>query len=85
MRLFRGESLDAVSRDLGVEIYRLERWRQKALAGLEGAFRPGTKDATEVELERAQKLLGEAMMENELLRMKCKKGKIPFPPRRSSK
>ncbi len=83
MRLIRGESLDAVSRDLGVEIYRLDEWRQQALAGIEGAFRPGKKDASEVQLEKAQKLLGEAMMENELLREKCRRGKIPLPPGRS--
>ena len=27
LRLLRGESLDAVSREIGVEVYRLERWR----------------------------------------------------------
>ncbi|NLI83431.1 MAG: hypothetical protein GX443_17345 [Deltaproteobacteria bacterium] len=27
LRLFQGEPLDAVSRELGVEIYRLEAWR----------------------------------------------------------
>jgi transposase-like protein len=28
LRLLRGGSLDAVSREIGVEVYRLERWRQ---------------------------------------------------------
>src|SRR5688500_20067468 len=31
LRLLRGESLDVVSREIGVEVYRLERWRDKAL------------------------------------------------------
>ena len=35
LRLLRGESLDAVSREVGVEIYRLEEWKERALAGLE--------------------------------------------------
>src|SRR4051794_41946999 len=35
LRLLRGESLDAVSREIGVEPYRLERWREKGLAAKE--------------------------------------------------
>ena len=30
-----GEPLDGLSRELGVEIYRLEAWRERALAGME--------------------------------------------------
>ena len=33
LRLLRGESLDAVSREVGVELYRLEAWKERALAG----------------------------------------------------
>ena len=33
LRLLRGESLDAVSREVGVEVYRLEAWKTRALAG----------------------------------------------------
>ena len=32
LRLLRGESLDALSREVGVEIYRLEDWKERALA-----------------------------------------------------
>ena len=35
LRLLRGESLEALSREAGVEIYRLEAWRARAMAGLE--------------------------------------------------
>ncbi len=35
VRLLRGESLDTVSREVGVELYRLEAWKTRALAGLE--------------------------------------------------
>ena len=35
LRLLRGESLEALSREAGVEIYRLEAWRERAMAGLE--------------------------------------------------
>ncbi len=39
LRLFRGEPLDLVSRELGVELYRLEQWREDALAGMEEALK----------------------------------------------
>ena len=39
MRLLRGEPVDNLSRELGVEIYRLEEWRRKALLGMEEALR----------------------------------------------
>ena len=35
LRLLRGELLEALSREEGVEIYRLEVWRERAMAGLE--------------------------------------------------
>ena len=35
LRLLRGESLEALSREVGVEIYRLDAWRARAMAGLE--------------------------------------------------
>ena len=35
LRLLRGESLDTVSRAVGVEFYRLEAWQARALAGFE--------------------------------------------------
>ena len=40
LRLLRGESLAALSREVGVEIYRLEDWRDRAVAGVERACRP---------------------------------------------
>ena len=35
MRLFRGEDLDSVSRDLGIESYRLNEWREAIKAFVE--------------------------------------------------
>ena len=35
LRLLRGESLEMVSREVGVELYCLEAWQARALAGLE--------------------------------------------------
>src|SRR4029077_6219264 len=36
LRLLRGESVELLSRELGVPLYRLEQWRQKADAALDG-------------------------------------------------
>ena len=38
-RLIRGESLEAVSRDIGVPAHRLSEWRDRFLAGAESASR----------------------------------------------
>ena len=38
-RLIRGESLEAVSRDIGVPAHRLAEWRDRFLAGAENAFK----------------------------------------------
>jgi len=50
LRLLRGERIDVLSRELGVEIYRLERWRDRALVGIDAPTqgargRPGRRTA----------------------------------------
>jgi len=81
LRLLRGEPVEALSRELGVEIYRLEEWREKALAGIETALRERTGDPLNTELDQAMKRIGELSMENELLRIRIEK-KLPFPTKR---
>lgn len=44
LRLLRGEPLDAVSREVGVEIYRLEQWREKAVLGIDEALKDRAGD-----------------------------------------
>jgi hypothetical protein len=39
LRLLRGEAAEVLSRELGVPLYKLERWRQKAEAALDGALK----------------------------------------------
>jgi len=39
LRLLRGEPMDALARELGVEIYRLEEWKKKALSGIDAGLR----------------------------------------------
>src|SRR3712207_1140940 len=69
LRLLRGESLDAVSREIGVEAYRLEQWRERALAGLDASLKERQEgNPVQAGLEAAYKRVGELSMENELLR-----------------
>ena len=55
LRIFRGEPLDLLSRELGVEIYRLEKWRDAALAGMEEALKARNGDPLQGELDNAMK------------------------------
>jgi transposase-like protein len=86
LRLLRGESMAALSRELGVEIYRLEEWKQRAMAGIDASLRARNTTADRVELDAAHKRLGELMMDNELLLERCKRsGVSPLAPRKSGK
>lgn len=76
LRLLRGESLDALSRELGVEVYLLEEWRSKALQGMESGLKTRTEDPLEKELDNAKKRLGELVMENELLQIKASRAPL---------
>jgi len=71
MRLLRGETLDEVSRDLKVEISRLEAWRDKGIHGIEEAMKEREGDPLQAQLNEVNRRLGELMMENELLRIKA--------------
>jgi len=71
IRMLRGEPLHALSRELGVEIWRLEQWRDKALAGMEASLQRREGDPLQVELDQAMRKIGELSMENELLRKRC--------------
>ena len=73
LRLFRGEPIDDVSREVGVEIYRLDEWRNQALSGMEASFKDRVNDPLEQELARAKHRVGELSMENELLHERIKR------------
>jgi transposase-like protein len=89
LRLLRGESLDALSRETGQPAAVLSGWRDEFLeAGMAGLKRrtDDPKVATlEQELKRAQRLVGDLMMDKELLEMRIARheGELPFPKRRS--
>jgi transposase len=68
LRLLRGEALDTVSRELGVEIYRLEAWRDRAFDGMESALKKRDEDPLTEELKAAKQHIGELTLEMEVLR-----------------
>ena len=82
LRLMRGESIELLSRERGVPVFKLEHWRQKAEAALEGALKEREADAASDELAAAMQRIGELSMENELLRAKMERPNGPLARRR---
>ena len=72
LRLLRGESLEALSREAGVEIYRLEAWRERAMAGLELGLKDRHGEPVAEVLDAAKRHIGELSMEIELLRARAR-------------
>ena len=86
LRLLLGESIEAVSRQVAVEPYRLEQWRERGLAALDAGLKDRAEDdPIQAGLGAAYKRLGELGMENELLREKIARleGGVPFRRARS--
>ena len=80
LRLFRGDSLDGVQRQLRVEAHRLAAWRDEFLA----AGKIGLKDRSPAEdgmsaeqrrrLREAERKVGELTLDNDILRAAARKG-----------
>ena len=85
LRLLRGESVDVVSREVGVTIFRLEQWREEGLAGLESGLKKRKSSPEQVQLDEAMKRVGELTMENELLWKRVGGKPGPLARRRSSR
>lgn len=85
IRLLRGESLEALSRELRVEAHRLQAWRDEFVAsGIEGL--KGKPLALEDRrLREAERKIGELMMEPEVLRAVARTRGLQIPPRKPSR
>ena len=79
LRLLRGESLDAVSREVGLEVYRLEAWKARALAGIELGLKAQAGEPLAAELDAAKRHIGELSMEIELLRERARASERRLP------
>ena len=62
--------VELLSRQLGVEIFRLEQWREKAIAGIDASLKERKGDPVKAELDIAMKRIGELIMQVELLEAK---------------
>jgi transposase len=82
LRLLRGEPVDAISREVSVPIYKLERWRDRALAGIDTGLKERENDPLERQLDEANRRIGELVMEVEILQ-KERRAKHPLVGRRS--
>jgi len=73
LRLLRGESAELLSRELGLPMFKLEQWRQKAEIALDGALKEREADTASTELAAAMQRIGALSMENELLRARIER------------
>jgi len=87
VRLLQGESLDGLSRELGVTAATLSEWRDRFLSGAEAALRTRASERDDAELQRLKAKLGDVLMDNELLRTKIDRMErgLPLARRRSSR
>jgi len=83
LRLLRGEQVDAISREVAVPIYKLEQWRDRALAGIDAGLKERENDPLEKQLDEANRRIGELLMEVEILQRE-RRAKRPLVGRRSS-
>ena len=81
LRLLRGESLELLSRELGVTAATLAGWRDDHLAGGQAALKSRPADDRDEEIARLWAKVGEPTMNNELLPQCCQADR-PFVPRR---
>lgn len=84
LRLLRGEPIDVLSRELAIETYRLEGWRERALGALDAGLRERGEDPLTRQLDEAKYRIGELTMEIEILRRE-RQARRPLGLRRSSR
>jgi hypothetical protein len=70
VRVLKGESLETVSREIGVSVANLSEWRDAFLAAGTAGLRTRRTDPLEVELRDAKAKIGDLMMRLELFEKK---------------
>ena len=85
LRLLRGETLDLLSRELGIPAARVATWREAFLDAGQEALKKQPLDGREREMARLREKLGESTMDIELLREKLERFETgrPLVQRRS--
>ncbi len=82
--IVRRESVDALSHEVSVPIYKIEHWCDRALAGMDAGLKERENDPVVTQLDEATRRIGELVMEVEILR-KERQAKRPFVGRGSSR
>ena len=87
MRLVRGESLDILSRELGVTAATLSEWREKFLAAGQAALKAREASPQDDEVQHLKAMVGDLTMRLEVSREAVTRlsGGRPFVPWRSRK
>jgi len=82
LRLLRGESLEVLSRELGIEAHRLAAWRDEFLeAGKQGLKgQRADRSQEDRQLKEAERKVGQLTLENEILRAAAEKRGLSIPP-----
>ena len=86
LRLFRGETLDALSRELGDTPGMLAEWRDEALAGMQAGLQSREPDHRDGFIHDLKAKVGDQAMQIELLEKKIEilEDGLRPPPRRPS-
>ena len=73
LRYLRGETLDSLSRAIGVPASDIEEWYHAAMRGIESSLKSRNNEPLQSELDAAKRRIGELSMENELLLERSRK------------
>ena len=86
LRILRGETLDALSRELGVSSGRLAEWRDEALAAMQAGLQSREPDHRDGFIHDLKAKVGDQAMQIELLERKIEilEDGLRPPPRRPS-
>jgi hypothetical protein len=72
LRLLRGEDLETLSRELGVTAATLSQWQETFLAAGQASLKSRPADERDEQVHELHAKLGEVLMENELLWVRCR-------------
>lgn len=83
MRLLRGEKLEALSRESGIEAHRIAAWRDEFIDGGKEALK-ARRAVTEDDrrLREAERKIGELTIENDIWRAVARKRGLQIPPQK---
>lgn len=83
LRLLRGEKLEELSREVGIEAHRIAAWRDEFLdAGKQGLKGKQATTDDDRRLREAERKIGELTLENEIWKKVAEKRGLQMPPQK---